>query len=267
MNSFPLIIALLGILGLLLAASVVECYNAVDAQPGGDNQQVRREQAATGTARIQKGTPKTACKKKCSASFTSIIDLRNAIDAYPGNKGKFGSINEWCFPGVTDLSNLFMALKSASSFNENISCWDVSKVTNMAFMFDRAAAFDQDISKWKVSKVTNMRGMFNNAAAFNHDIGKWKVSQVTDMSVMFLDALAFDQDISKWKVSKVTDMSSMFKGASSFSQNLCPWGPKMKISGIQKVSFMFDMSGCDSKQSPVLSAMTVAPLCSSTCPA
>ena len=45
--------------------------------------------------------------------------------------------------------------------------------------------FNQDISKWDVSKVTRYVGMFSNATAFNQDIGKWDVSQVTDMSLMF----------------------------------------------------------------------------------
>ena len=38
--------------------------------------------------------------------------------------------------------------------------------------------FNQDISKWDVSKVTNMSGMFLRATRFNQDIGSWDVSQV-----------------------------------------------------------------------------------------
>ena len=51
------------------------------------------------------------------------------------------------------------------SFNQDISKWDVSNVTNMGFMFNGCRLFNKDISNWDVSSVTsvtNMRGMFNS---------------------------------------------------------------------------------------------------------
>ena len=50
-------------------------------------------------------------------------------------------------------------------------------------------SFNQDISTWDVSNVTNMEAMFENATAFNQDIGNWDVSNVTDMSVCFFSLL------------------------------------------------------------------------------
>ena len=47
------------------------------------------------------------------------------------------------------------------SFNQDISSWDVSKVTNMSAMFYGCKSFNQDISSWDVSKVTNMSNMFS----------------------------------------------------------------------------------------------------------
>ncbi|WP_434325812.1 BspA family leucine-rich repeat surface protein [Mycoplasma leachii] len=41
----------------------------------------------------------------------------------------------------------------ATKFNQDISTWDVSKVTNMSDMFYNATSFNQDLSKWDVSKV------------------------------------------------------------------------------------------------------------------
>ena len=41
--------------------------------------------------------------------------------------------------------------KGATSFNEDISEWDVSNVETIEYMFYKAESFDQDISKWDVS--------------------------------------------------------------------------------------------------------------------
>jgi len=43
-------------------------------------------------------------------------------------------------------------------------------VTNMYAMFFGAYKFNQDISGWNVSKVTSMRSMFNQASSFNQNI-------------------------------------------------------------------------------------------------
>ncbi|MDA9907999.1 BspA family leucine-rich repeat surface protein, partial [Flavobacteriaceae bacterium] len=38
--------------------------------------------------------------------------------------------------------------------------------------------FNQDISSWDVSNVTDMNGMFEDASSFNQDIGDWNVNGV-----------------------------------------------------------------------------------------
>ena len=45
-------------------------------------------------------------------------------------------------------------------FNQNISSWDVSNVTDMQRMFWNSEQFNKDISFWDISSVTNMEGMF-----------------------------------------------------------------------------------------------------------
>ena len=92
----------------------------------------------------------------------------------------------------------------------------------MAYMFSSASSFNNDLSKWDVSKVTGMIGIFSYTyIAFNQDLSKWDVSAVTDMGSMFSSASAFNQDLSKWDVTAVTNMRFMFYGASAFKRELC----------------------------------------------
>ena len=53
-----------------------------------------------------------------------------------------------------------------------------------------------DISSWDVSKVTDMDHMFLEASSFNQPLDSWDVSSVTVMDRMFLRATVFNQDIS-----------------------------------------------------------------------
>ena len=47
-------------------------------------------------------------------------------------------------------------------------------------MFTENQAFNQDISSWDVSNVTNMRRMFRLSNAFNQNLSSWNVDNVTD---------------------------------------------------------------------------------------
>ena len=52
--------------------------------------------------------------------------------------------------------NLF---EENQTFNEDISGWNVSNVTDMRIMFYNARAFNQPLNDWDTSKVTNMENM------------------------------------------------------------------------------------------------------------
>ena len=120
-------------------------------------------------------------------------------------------------PTLMTMSSMAGMFRDATAFNEDISDWDVSNVTDMSGMFRGATAFNGDISGWDVSNVTDMASMFWGATTFDRDIGRWGVSGVTNMASMFRDASAFNQDIGGWDVSSVTNMASTFSGAVEIS--------------------------------------------------
>ena len=90
-------------------------------------------------------------------------------------------------------------------------------------MFNGATSFNSDISKWDVSNVTTMDSMFNSATSFNGDISKWDVSKVIIMTSMFASAKSFEQQLCRdpWVYSKASK-KSMFTGSfGSISSQVC----------------------------------------------
>jgi len=56
--------------------------------------------------------------------------------------------------------------QSSSTFNQDISNWDVSSVTDMDYMFYSASAFNQDLSSWCVTDLTTSTNFDSSATAW-----------------------------------------------------------------------------------------------------
>ena len=52
-------------------------------------------------------------------------------------------------------------------------------------MFANATSFNQDLSSWNISAVSNMDAMFANATSFNQDLSNWDVSGTYYFTSMF----------------------------------------------------------------------------------
>ena len=143
-----------------------------------------------------------------------------------------GNLSGWDVSSVRDMNSMF---HSASSFDGNLSGWDVSSVRDMNSMFHSASSFDGNLSGWDVSSVRDMNSMFHSASSFDGNLSGWDVSSVRDMNSMFHSASSFDGNLSGWDVSSVTEMGGMFRDASSFNGNLSGWNP----SSVESMKNMF----------------------------
>ena len=50
--------------------------------------------------------------------------------------------------------------RNATSFNQDISSWDISNANSLNYMFDGATAFQQNIGSWDVSNITGPQWAF-----------------------------------------------------------------------------------------------------------
>lgn len=121
---------------------------------------------------------------------------------------------------ITSLNQMF---SGATSFNQDISMWDVSSVDRARDMFATSVAFNQDLSNWDVSNLVIMDNMFSYSEAFNGNISNWNTGNVTSMYGLFRGAKAFNQPLNQWDTSKVLDMSWMFANNTVFDQPLDNW--------------------------------------------
>ena len=163
----------------------------------------------------------------------------------------YGPIKNWCTDDVTNMSFIFSTGRNAniSSFNEDISGWNVGKVTTMFEMFRGATSFNQDFSTWDTSKVFAFDGMFRDATNFNGDVTTWDLSSSLDMPNMFRNS-AFNRDVTDWRdtFGTVRSFRSMFR-QSPFNLNLCGWSNDFPYD-TATVDTMFAGSGCPNTNSP-----------------
>ena len=128
--------------------------------------------------------------------------------------------------GVATGCTLDSMFSSNTLFNQNISAWNVSRVTLMSSMFNGATAFNNgsltnnssnNLNNWNAPLCTTFSQMFQSASAFNQAIPILVDVSCTTLNSMFQNASVFNQNLNTWNVSRVTSMSLMFSGASVFN--------------------------------------------------
>jgi surface protein len=112
-------------------------------------------------------------------AFTTTNELYVAVDDYLTNSTsnatlsaiKYGyPMNTWDVSRITNFTRIFDPDRGApfdgsgcgsvqSTFNENISSWNVANAVTMVEMF-ACTKFNRDISLWNTANVKTMSGMF-----------------------------------------------------------------------------------------------------------
>ena len=95
------------------------------------------------------------------------------------NPSKLNSIEQWGDIKWISMDSAFEGARSMIYNADDIP--DLSRVTDMSYMFVDVSSFDGDISSWDVSKVTDMSYMFYNTPSFNGDLSAWDVSSLNNM--------------------------------------------------------------------------------------
>jgi surface protein len=174
-------------------------------------------------------------------------------------------MNNWTIKTTGSTINMTRMFESCESFNQDISNWNMSRVSNLTLMFYNNTYFNQPIYNWErttpdvssMSAVTSMNGTFYITGAFNQPIGNWDISNVTNLTNTFYVSV-FDHPLSGWNTSNVTNMSGTFGGGAIFNQDISNWNMSKVVTtnGMFLNNQFFNNGGSPNINNWVMSAVT-----------
>lgn len=144
------------------------------------------------------------------------------------------SFASWNVSGIEEFDNMFRS----TSFNQDISSWDMSSATDIGAMFAFCPSFNQDISGWNVSNVTSFSTLFRQATSFNQNLDSWDVSSGNLFISTFQGSNVTLSTLSSWDMSSATSVSKMYQSALHIHSGISSWD----MSNITSISSMFNSS-------------------------
>ncbi|NBP66329.1 MAG: BspA family leucine-rich repeat surface protein [Bacteroidetes bacterium] len=123
-----------------------------------------------------------------SISGWSTSNVTNMFGMFNSNNAFNQDIGNWDVSNVTTFGGMFLVSQFNNGSSPSISGWTINTTSNvsMYWMFRAATSFNQPIGSWNVSKVTIMESMFHGATSFDQNIGGWNVSGVTNFNNFML---------------------------------------------------------------------------------
>jgi Mycoplasma protein of unknown function, DUF285 len=115
-----------------------------------------------------------------SFNTSRVVDMSSMFASAISFEGT--GLQSWDTSAVTSMKALFVETFSFSKRNV-LSSWDVSSVVDMAEIF-QFSSFDGNISNWNVANVRDFQYAFSGAESFNYNLSPWNVSQVVNFNLM-----------------------------------------------------------------------------------
>ena len=108
--------------------------------------------------------------------MSGTVELQTAVSAWCIDSATaaaiYGLIRLWDTSNVTDMSYLIYSYcSSKKKFNEDLSLWDVSRVTSFKKMFGYATKFNADISAWGKVPLLPLDDPLPSALPMHHNSG------------------------------------------------------------------------------------------------
>ena len=92
-------------------------------------------------------------------------------------------------------------------------------------MLGACTTFNQDLSQWDVSNLQRANGLFSGCNEFNVDISKWNPASATNWEFLLNDATSFNQDLSGWKFPNgYRHWRNFFRNAKNMDKSRMPAG-------------------------------------------
>ena len=158
--------------------------------------------------------------------------VRNLEYTFAGCSTFNQDLSGWDVSNVTNFTHVF---EGCTKFNSPLNTWDMSNAENVANMFQNCSSFDQPLSNWVLPKIRTVTRMFSGCSKFNQDISMWNVSNIWNFTEMFRNAAAFNSPLANWDMSNASNLESMFYGAAAFNQPIGTWD----IGKVTNMNYMF----------------------------